>query len=165
MQLYKLTENLKVLDEVEPIDDEERNRLKETLDALEIKIEDKIADIGKYLLGIKSDIDTLKTEETRLKHKRATLESNYEWLKLYVLRAIQQAMIEEVKRPVCTVKRKFNPPSVGYVNMDELIEDFIRIIPETREPNKQAIIEYFKLTGEAPSGAEIITTKESITIR
>jgi len=71
----------------------------------------------------------------------------------------------KVKRDVISVSVQNSPPSVELLDLEQVPEQYIRIIPEVKEPDKRAIIEHFKETGEIISGIEVITNKKFVSIR
>jgi len=87
VKLYQLTERYNVIrdmldQDVEYITQEEIN---ESLKAIEDEIGDKVANIGKLVLELKADIDSIRKEETRLATRRSGYAGKMEWLKNYLL--------------------------------------------------------------------------------
>ena len=166
-KLYKLTEQYLTIEgmldrEIEYISQDE---IKETLANIKDEIEDKVASIGKLVLELKSDIESIKAEEDRLAKRRSGYTSKMEWLKNYLLTEMQIANVLKVKKDVISVSVQNNPPSAELVDLELLPEQYVRIIPERREPDKRAIIEHFKETGEVVPGIDIITDKKFVSIR
>jgi len=166
-KLYQLTDRYKAIEdmldrEIEYISQDE---IKETLANIKDDIEDKIASIGKIVLELKSDIESVKAEEDRLAKRRSGFTSKMEWLKLYLLAEMVSTNTLKVKKDVISVSVQNNPPSAELINLELVPEQYIRIVPERREPDKRAIIEHFKETGELVSGVNIITDKKFVSIR
>ena len=88
-----------------------------------------------------------------------------EWLKNYLLVEMLTANVLKVKKDVISVSVQNNPPSAELVDLELVPEQYVRVIPEKREPDKRAIIEHFKETGEIVSGVDIITNKKFVSIR
>lgn len=161
--LYELTNDYKFLEET--IDPEADNELYHTLESLSVAIDEKVENIGKFVLSLKGDISAIKTEEERLYARRRTIENRIEWLKIYLLEEMTKVWKHQVKTEVVTVSVKVNPPSVNVIDEDAIPPDFRRIIPETWQPDKNKIIDFFKTTGEVLPGIEMVTNKKSVTIR
>jgi len=166
-KLYQLTDRYKAIEdmldrEIEYISQDE---IKETLANIKDDIEDKVASIGKIVLELKSDIESVKAEEDRLAKRRSGFTSKMEWLKLYLLAEMVSTNTLKVKKDVISVSVQNNPPSAELINLELVPEQYIRIVPERREPDKRAIIEHFKETGELVSGVNIITDKKFVSIR
>ena len=166
-KLYKLTEQYQTIEgmlgrEIEYISQDE---IKETLANIKDEIEDKVASIGKLVLELKSDIESVKAEEDRLARRRSGYTSKMEWLKLYLLSEMVSTNTLKVKKDVISVTVQNNPPSAELVDITYVPEQYIKVIPEKREPDKRAIIEHFKGTGEIVSGVNIITDKKFVSIR
>jgi len=166
-QLYKLTERYKAIEDMldREIEYISRDEIEETLANIKDDIEDKVASIGKIVLELKSDIDSVKVEEDRLAKRRSGFTSKMEWLKLYLLAEMVSTNTLKVKKDVISVSVQNNPPSVELIDIDEVPKQYIRVIPEEQEPDKRAIIEHFKETGELVSGVNIITDKKFVSIR
>ena len=166
-KLYTLTDSYKTIEgildqEIEYISQDE---IKETLATIKDDIEDKVASIGKLVLELRSDIESVKAEEDRLAKRRSGCTSKMEWLKNYLLVEMISTNTLKVKKDVISVAIQNNPPSAELVDIEQVPAQYVRVIPEKRDPNKKAIIEHFKETGEVISGVNIITDKKSVSIR
>ena len=166
-KVYKLTEQYKTI--VEMLDREieyiSQDEIKETLANIKDDIEDKVASIGKIVLELKSDIESVKAEEDRLAKRRSGFTSKMEWLKNYLLVEMLSTNTLKVKKDIISVSVQNNPPSAELIDLELVPEQYIRVIPEQQEPDKKAIIEQFKDTGEIVPGINIITDKKFVSIR
>lgn len=162
-KLYELTNDYQFLEQT--IDPEADEELRYTLNSLSVAIDEKVENIAKFVLSLKGDITAIKAEEERLNSRRKTIENRIEWLKVYLLQEMTKVWKQQVKTEVVTVTVKINPPSVQIIDEDAIPPDFRRIIPETWQPDKIKIIDFFKTTGEILPGIEMITNKKSVTIR
>ena len=166
-KLYKLTEQYKTIEEMldREIEYISQDEIKETLANIKDEIEDKVASIGKLVLELKSDIESVKAEEDRLARRRSGYTSKMEWLKGYLLVEMQSTRVLKVKQDVISVSVQDNPPSVEVVDLEQIPEQYIRIIPETKEADKKAITEHFKATGEIIPGTDLTLTRKHVVIR
>jgi len=166
-KLYNLTEQYQIIEgmldqEIECISQDE---IRETLANIKDEIENKVVNIGKLVLELRSDIESVKAEEDRLAKRRSGFTSKMEWLKNYLLVEMQSANILKVKKDVISVAIRDNPPSAELIDIEQVPEQYVRVIPEKKEPDKKAIIEHFKETGEIISGIDIIHNKKFVSIR
>ena len=137
------------------------NALKEVKD----NIEEKSENIAKFILSLNAEVDTIKAEETRLLTRRKSIENRTMWLKDYLLRELEAVNIDKIKRELITISVRDNPPSVKVIDEELIPKEYRRIIPETWEVEKRAIIDQFKSTGEIVDGVEIITDRKSLQIK
>ena len=158
-KLYKLAERYNTIQGMLDRDTEEitREEINESLSNIKDEIEDKVASIGKLVLELKSDIESVKAEEDRLARRRSGFASKMEWLKLYLLAEMLSTNTLKVKKDVISVSVQNNPPSAELIDLE--------LVPEQQEPDKKAIIEQFKDTGEIVPGINIITDKKFVSIR
>lgn len=168
-QLYKLADQYRFLEQAvergEGDEDTGDTQLQLDLADLKEKIEDKVENIGKFILSLEADTTGIKAEEERLSSRRVAIVNRVRWLKDYLLQEMTVAQVDKVKRDVLTVSVRTSPPSVNVLDMDAIPEQFRRVIPEKWEVDKKEMIANFKGTGEIPAGTEIITNKKSIVIR
>ena len=166
-KLYKLTENYRAIQGMLDRDFEEisQEEVLQTLANTKDEIEDKVASIGKLVLELKNDIEAVKKEEARLAIRRGGFNSKMEWLKNYLLVEMQATRVLKVKQDVISVSVQDNPPSVEVVDLEQIPEQYIRIIPETKEADKKAITEHFKATGEIIPGTDLTLNRKHVVIR
>jgi len=140
-------------------------QLQSALAEVKEKIDDKVENIGKFVLSLSADTDAIKVEEERLASRRKAIDNRISWLKNYLLQEMTVANVDKVKRDVLTVSIRVNPPSVNVITLDDIPTQYRRIIPETWQPDKKTIIDHFKDTGEIVPGVEVVTDKKSIVIK
>ena len=161
-QLYKLIDQLQFLESIEPEDDEQNERIKETLAMTKVNIEEKVINIAKYILTCKAEAEVYKTEIDRLQKKRNAIVNRYEWLKSYLLTEMRKAFIGEVKADTFKVSIQINPPSVVELDITQVPKEFIRI---KFELDKTQVLNAWKINKEKVPGTDIVTDKESLRIR
>lgn len=163
MKLYELTKALTDLEtELEngtmPLEE-----IKSRLDQFSTQFEFKAVQIARMILNYESDMAQLKAEEERLYNKRQTLSNRVDSLKKYLLSNMEELGVSSVNYETVRILVQDNPFSVGEVSLDALPPEFIRIIPEQKMPDKQAILKHFKETGEIlPGVSEISRTKRLV---
>ena len=165
VKLYELSERYRVIASMLETEYETKESIKTTLDNIQEDFEDKVENIGKFVLELKGTAEAIKVEEERLSKRQQAIVNNSEWLKNYLLAEMLATKILKVKRDVITVSVVDNPPSVEIADVDLLPENFQRIIPETREADKKLIIDHFKQTGEIIAGVSIVNDRKHLVIR
>lgn len=162
MKLYELTKILADLDNEIDKDNLPPEEIALRLDQFSVQFEFKATQIAKMVLNYESDIAQLKAEEERLSSKRKALANHSDFLRDYLLSNMRELGINSVNYEATRIAIQDNPYSVSEVSIDNLAPEFIRIIPEQREPDKKAILEHFKQTGEIPSGCQISRTQRLV---
>jgi hypothetical protein len=164
-KLYELTDQYKWLEKV--LDEAEEELPKDALDAIKTKIEDKAEDIAKLVRSYEVGSESIQAEIDRLAKRSKSLANKAIWLKGYLQQEMQVAGIEKIKRDLFTISLRPCPPSVNITNLDLIPLPFRRVIPETWQPDKKAILDLYKeKDGEVViPGVEIISDKKSLTIR
>jgi len=135
------------------------------LDQFSVQFEFKAAQIAKMILNYESDMAQLKEEEQRLYNKRQALNGRVDSLKKYLLGNMEALGINSVNYETVRILVQENPYSVGEVSLDALPPEFIRIIPEQKVADKQAILNHFKQTGEIPFGVFDISRTKRLVIK
>ena len=166
-KLYELTNRYSIIRDMLDRDTQEitREEINESLSSIEDDIRLKIGSIGKLVLELKSDIVAVKAEEDRLARRRQGYTSKMEWLKLYLLAEMTSTNIVKVKEDVISVSVQNSPPSCEVTELEQIPEQYIRVIPEQHEADKRLIIEHFKDTGEIIPGVDLIRDKKHVVIR
>jgi len=164
-KLYELADRYRTIESMLDSDIATKEEIQASLSDIKEQIGDKVESIAKIVLSFKSSIEAIKAEEERLSQRREAMHNNMEWLKNYLLVEMLTANTFKVKRDLLTVTVGDNPPSVEVVNLDLIPAEYRRVIPETWQPDKKAMIEHFKETGEIISGTDMILDKKHITIR
>jgi hypothetical protein len=135
------------------------------LDQFGVQFEFKAAEIAKMVMNYESDITQLKAEEERLASKRTILNKRITDLKKYLLGNMKELGINTVNYEIIRIAIQDNPYSVGEVSLSDLPAEFVRIIPESKEPDKKKILEHFKQTGEIPDGVSEISRSQRLVIK
>ncbi len=169
MQLYKLTEEYRVLlDEIERQEEAgiiDADAFQVALGQLKGTIEDKAENIGKFYLTLEASIAAIQAEQDRLLSRRDALLDRRLGLLDYLLRELEKAQIEKVKRDLFTISIKVNPPSVEVVDEEQIPTDYRRMIPASWQPDKRAIINHWKEKGKVLPGVNIISGKKRVEIK
>lgn len=131
---------------------EEIEAIKNTLEMLDLSIEEKIENTAKYMVNVESDIQGLKTEIDRLTKIKKAKENAVERLKNNVEYAMKQKGIKKLE--VGTFKAYYKKSeSVEITNLDVIPADYTRV---EIKADKVAIKKAIK-AGETVEGAHIQT--------
>lgn len=129
---------------------EEIEAIQNTLEMLDLSIEEKIENTAKYMVNVESDIQGLKTEIDRLTKIKKAKENAVERLKNNIEYAMKQKGIEKLE--VGTFKAGYRKSeSVEIINLDVIPADFTKV---EIKADKTAIKKAIK-AGEVVEGAEI----------
>lgn len=129
---------------------EEIEVIQNTLEMIDLSIEEKIENTAKYMVNVESDIQGLKTEIDRLTKIKKAKENAVERLKNNVEYAMKQKGIEKLE--VGTFKAGYRKSeSVEIINLDVIPADFTKV---EIKADKTAIKKAIK-AGEVVEGAEI----------
>jgi hypothetical protein len=98
----------------------------------------------KLAVSKQMEANALKMEIERLKKRADKLNKDAEWLEQYVEREMVRSNMTEVKSNIFTLKLRMSPPSVVVEDEAVLPPHFLRIVPATTAPDKNAIKEALK---------------------
>lgn len=131
---------------------EEIEAIQNTLEMIDLSIEEKIENTAKYMVNVESDIQGLKTEIDRLTKIKKAKENAVERLKNNVEYAMKQKGLEKLE--VGTFKAYYKKSeSVEITNLDVIPADYTRV---EIKADKVAIKKAIK-AGETVEGAHIQT--------
>lgn len=117
---------------------------------------DKAANIARFIINLESDATEIEIEELRLSARKKRLKNKAEWLKSYLMKQMLDTDIEEIKAGHLNIALKQNSLSVQINNELAIPQEYFKIIPETRQPDKIKILKTFKENGEILPGIEIV---------
>lgn len=148
--LYDLTQDFM---QVQSLIDEGGEGLQDTLESINLSIEDKLENIGKVIRNLDGEIEMLKNEETRLADKRKALEANKNRLRMYVEDQLAITGKDKVKAGLFTFAMQNNAPSLKVVDENKIPKDYF--IPSDPKLDKTAIKNAIKDGDDIP-GAELV---------
>lgn len=131
---------------------EEIEAIQNTLEMLDLSIEEKIENTAKYIINVESDIQGIKAEIYRLNKVKKSKESTIETLKNNIEYSMKQKGIEKLE--VGTFKAGYRKSeSVEILNLDVIPADYTKV---EIKADKTAIKKAIK-AGETVEGAQIQT--------
>ena len=158
--LYELTEEARELQDM--IEEYPPETFSDTIESLQLMIEDKADSYAAVNQNITNEIAALKAEEERLRARRNALERN----QLRLMKAIREAMNALGKTKIKAEKFTFSVSKNGglqpiKVDMEKLPDKFKKMI---FEPDNDRIRETIK-AGETIEGVEVLPRGEHLTIK
>lgn len=142
MTLYELTGQMMELKDMMEDTTIDQQTIKDTLEGVEMEIEEKADGYAKIMKSIEGDIDILDKEIKRLTDKKKTLKTNVESLK----KNLENAMLAVDKRKFKTNLFSFgiqkNPPSVVIDDETKIPKDFL--IEKEPELDRKSLKEWLK---------------------
>jgi len=158
--LYELTEEARELQDM--IEEYPLETFSDTIESLQLMIEDKADSYAAVNQNITNEISALKAEEERLRARRNALERN----QLRLMKAIREAMNALGKTKIKTEKFTFSVSKNGglqpiKVDAEKLPDKFKKVI---MEPDSDRIREAIK-AGETIPGVEVLPRGEHLTIK
>lgn len=165
LSLYELSDEALALDELTAMEDGEFTT---EVEALHTELMDKLVakadDFGAYVKELESRTDVLAAEVDRLQQRKKRLQNRVSWMKAYATTALQRMGRPRLEGAMFTLALANNPPRVEVTVLpDALPPEFVRVIPEVREPDKTALAKALKAGQEIP-GVALVQT-QSLRIR
>lgn len=118
MKLYEITEAYNNLLDA----DLEQEQIDQALDIIDDEFDTKAENIAKLISSINGDIETLKSEENRLKGKRRSYEKKIESLKNYLFNNLQMVDKKRIQTPLYKISIQKNPAKL-VVKDEKLVPD------------------------------------------
>ena len=158
MKLYELNESFQ---QIQTLIEEGQEGLQDTLESIELAIEEKLENIGKVIKNLEAEASAFKEEEKRLADRRRSLENNIKHLKQYAENSMVVTGDKKIKAGLFTFAIQKNPPSVSVFN--DVIVPKKYYVPVDPKLDKTKIKEDLK-NGENIPGVEL-KQSESLRIR
>jgi|OM-RGC.v1.023679652 Siphovirus Gp157. len=156
MKLYELTEEAALLRRMLDEDEVDEESFRLALDALNVEIDAKIANIGLLVKEYKSDIEAISEAIKSLQARKRAAENRIDSLKRYA----GDHMTETVKTPLVTVSKQKGRESV-VVDMDKVPPEYIDYEPKV---DKSRIKDALK-SGDSVPGARLERGDDIVVVR
>lgn len=135
----------------EVLDDDAAALVIKELDDLQLAREEKLENIACWVKGMDADVNALKAEEKNLSARRKALENKRERVFAWLYENLNGEKISSPRVKVSYRKTQ----SVDVVDLSAIPDSYIRI-KTIEEPDKTAIKENYKQTGEVVPGTQIV---------
>lgn len=103
-------------------DEETEQAWFDTLEAIEMQIEDKVENIGKLITNISADVNEMKALEKRLAERRKARENQIERMKKYLIESMNAVKLKKVDRPGICVSVRATAASVKIEDEEAFIK-------------------------------------------
>ncbi len=161
VKLYELSETYQKLLDTDELTEEE---LQTCLNNIQGLFDEKATNIGKLILSLQADGNSIGGEVKRLGERGLAILNRIKGLKFYLAQEMEATKTDKVKDELLTITLQKSPPSVQLDNEELIHKDYWKVIPETRQLDKQAILNIYK-SGQEVLGVTIISDKKHVVIR
>lgn len=142
----------------------EEDRLKSLLDSIEDVFDRKVENCTIMARELEAEAGVLKAEEARLAKRRKAMENRADGVMEYVKACFIAAGKTSLKTSLYSFTLGKPSQVVQVLDLAALPAGYIRIVPESREPDKNAIKKAIQ-GGEVVPGAQLADGKRSFTVR
>jgi len=163
MNLYEIAAEYRALADNLIASDLPVEVIRDTLEGESGALEDKVRNIAFIVRELEAEAESAKAEAKRIAELAASRSRAAARLLDWLQYGLTTAQVQEVKAGVFTVALKINPPSVVVDDAAIVPLDFMRIVPESREPNKAGIAKAIK-AGQPVAGCHL-EAKVVVTIK
>lgn len=153
--LYELTNDFLEIQYLAEITEDEQ-KFMDTLESLEMAIEDKLENTAKVIKNIEAQITALKVEETRLSNRRKPLQNSVIRLKDNVFQSMKVTNKRKIVAGTFQFSIAKNPATLNIKDESEIPEEFFVLKPAILD--KAKVKSYLKSGGKIV-GAELIQTE------
>lgn len=131
---------------------EDGEDVSEALAALDGELNAKAEGVLYVLRDLEGDAEKIDAEIKRLSERKRALAGNAQRIYDYLRRSMETAQIGRIKAPTFVITLSDGPERVEVDDEAQLPEAFVRT---KREPNKVALLQHYKATGEIVQGTRI----------
>ncbi len=107
----------------------------DTLEGMELEIQDKAEAVAMYIKNIAAEADSIKAEETRLRTRRQVKEKTVERMKKYLMECMETARLKKIDMPRAVISIRNNAESVE-------ITDEAKFIDWAQENGRDDLLKY-----------------------
>ena len=137
--LYDLAAEYKAASDKLHDSDLDERTIADTLEGMAGELEAKATNVGFVIRNLDSMAEQIKQAEESMSKRRKALENRSKWLKSYLLQSMLATGKSKIESPYFVISVRNNPESVVIDAESQIPDDYMREIPATYEPNKQAI--------------------------
>ena len=137
--LFNLAAEYKAVSDKLHDSDLDETTIADTLEGMAGELEVKATNVGFVIRNLDSMAEQIKQAEESMAKRRKALENRSNWLKSYLLQNMLATGKTKIESPYFVISVRNNPESVVIDAESQIPDDYMREIPATFEPNKQAI--------------------------
>lgn len=149
-KLYELTNDFQ---QVQQMIEDGAEGLEDTLESIELSMQDKLENVGKVIRNLESEAKAFKDEEKRLSDRHKTLENEIKNLKLYAEQSMKATGQRKVDAGLFKFNIQKNPASVNVTDEKLIPERYY--VPVDPKLDKATIKDLLK-NGENVPGVELV---------
>jgi hypothetical protein len=163
--LYELTENYAAaLDFLtDPANEVDQQTLIDTMEGLDGTLDDKLLNVGKFVLSLENQAEGIKEAEKRMEARRKALENKAGWLRDYMKLAMERTGKVKLNAPDIALSLARLPPKV-VIEDESKIPDSYWTVKIERALSKSAIKVSFDNGMEVP-GAKVEISGYRVSIK
>jgi hypothetical protein len=166
MKLYELVGQYRTLQDIAADIDHEPKAFEQALKDLQGDIKDKAENVAKVVRELEATAEACDSEAVRLSMRSNGYKSRAESLKKYLFGELCAANIDKVEGALVTVLLRKAPMSCEVKDIELIPATYRRIIPESWQPDRKAMIEAKKADASLDiPGVQFITDKKVLQIR
>ena len=152
MQLYKLADNYMTL--MQMLEDNATDAIVDTLESIEGELSDKAENIAKISNMASYEVSSIEQEIKRLQDKKRVIENGQDRLRQYLKSQMERISKDKIKTDLYTISIRKNPPRLILDDETKIPAEFLTLIPERYEVQKDKVKECLK-SGEFVPGAHL----------
>jgi len=158
MKLYELSEAYR---RIELEGDDYAIALNSIADEFDVKVEN----IAKLIREAEAEESTFKEEARRMSEKAGYAANRVARLKDYVRQNMEAIGRDKVQGKLFSVSVQDSTPSVVISDDASIPQEFLRHVPEEWQPDKKALLDYWKANGTIPDRVKGVEIHEGKHIR
>ena len=137
--LFNLAAEYKAVSDKLHDSDLDETTIADTLEGMAGELEVKATNVGFVIRNLDSMAEQIKRAEESMAKRRKAMENRAKWLKSYLLQNMLATGKTKIESPYFVISVRNNAESVVIDAESQIPDDYMREIPATYEPNKQAI--------------------------
>lgn len=165
MRLYELSDAYRAIQELLESGDCDQQELEGRLAIIEGSIQEKVDSLAAVHAHLERQAEAAKAEKQRLAKREERYARDAARLEAWLQRFLEETGQQKVTGQRFTVSLKRCPPSVRVLSEHDVPLEFIRVVPEKREVDKRAVLDFFGQGGEIPPGVDIIVDRQTLNIK
>jgi Siphovirus Gp157 len=151
IRLFELVDQMKALERLEDFDEVPPEVMRDTVEALEGDIEQKVIAVAKHILSAESTADSIIEASKTMAARGARAKKHVESMKAYLLFQLQAMNFRKIDAPDIVIARRANPVAVQVTDESAIPEAYWRQPePPPKQVDKKLIKEALQNGAEIP---------------
>lgn len=163
MKLYELNMAFITVREMFEDGDIDQQAFTDTIEQIDIDIEEKIKNCVIMMREHESNLQRLKDEIARLEKLAKSEQSAAEWLEVYISKSMEATEKDNLDLGIFKLTLKKAAKKTNILDESKIPSDYWVTIPETKQLDKKSLLAALKI---APiEGAELVDGKRALQVR